>query len=70
LIASQLLLKRVEDVSEEACDADGIYVIMQNQPEVGEGFEVLLNVHLRIMLAIFPALWFVAPFKLVYSLLT
>jgi hypothetical protein len=27
----QLLLKRVEDVSEEACDADGIYVILQNQ---------------------------------------
>ena len=31
LIAFQLLLKRVEDVSEEACDADGIYVILQDQ---------------------------------------
>lgn len=30
LIAFQLLLKRVEDVSEEACDADNIYVILQN----------------------------------------
>ena len=26
LIAFQLLLKHVEDVSEEACDADGIYM--------------------------------------------
>ena len=47
MIAFQLLLKRVEDVSEEACDAGGIYVILQ-EPEVGEGFEVLLDVHLRI----------------------
>ena len=31
LIAFQLLLKRVEEVSEEACDADGICVILQNQ---------------------------------------
>jgi len=31
LIAFQLLLKRVQDVSEEACDADGIYVILQSQ---------------------------------------
>ena len=31
LIAFQMLLKRVEDVSGEACDADGIYVILQNQ---------------------------------------
>jgi len=47
LIAFQLLLKRVEDVSEEACDADGICVILQ-ESEVGEGFEVLLDVQLRI----------------------
>jgi len=31
VIAFQLLLKRLEDVSEEACDADGIYVILRNQ---------------------------------------
>ena len=31
LIAFQLVLKRVKGVSEEACDADGIYVIFQNQ---------------------------------------
>ena len=31
LIAFQLLLKRLGDVSEEACDADGICVILQNQ---------------------------------------
>jgi len=37
-IAFQLLLKRVEDVSEEACDADGIYVILQNQ-RWGEGLK-------------------------------
>jgi len=28
LIAFQLLLKHVEDFSEEACDADSIYVIL------------------------------------------
>jgi len=27
LIALQLFLKRVEDVSEETCDADSVYVI-------------------------------------------
>jgi len=31
LIAFRLYLKRVEDISEEACDADGIYVILQDQ---------------------------------------
>jgi len=31
LIYFQLLLKRVEDVSEEVCDADGIYVILHNK---------------------------------------
>jgi len=43
-IAFQLLLKRVEDVTEETRCADGIYVILQNQ-RWGEGFEVLLDVH-------------------------
>jgi len=37
LIALQLLLKRVEDVSEEALDADGIYVILHNQWVRGGG---------------------------------
>jgi len=36
--AFQLLLKRVEDVSEEACDTDGIYVILQNQ-RLGKGLK-------------------------------
>jgi len=58
----------VQDVSEEACDDDGIYAILQNQ-RWREGFEVLLDFHLRIMLAIYPAFWFVAPCELVYSLL-
>jgi hypothetical protein len=31
LIAFHLFLKRVEDVSEEACDADGVYVTLQDQ---------------------------------------
>ena len=30
-MAFKLVLKRMEDISEEACDADGIYVIHQNQ---------------------------------------
>jgi len=30
-MAFQLLLKHVEDVSEEVCDSDGIYVILQNK---------------------------------------
>jgi len=44
MIAFQLLLKRVEDVSEKACDADSIYVIFQNQ-RWEEEFEILLDVH-------------------------
>jgi hypothetical protein len=31
LIAFGLFLKRVEDTSEEVCDVDGVYVILQNQ---------------------------------------
>ena len=47
MIAFQLILMRVQDVSEEACDADSICVIT-SEPVVGEGFEVLLEFHLRI----------------------
>ena len=33
-----VVLKCLEDTSEEACDADGVYVVLQNQ-RWGESFE-------------------------------
>ena len=33
-----VVLKCLEDTSEEACDADGVYVVLQNQ-RCGESFE-------------------------------
>ena len=31
LVPLAILLKCLEDTSEEACDADGVYVVLQNQ---------------------------------------
>ena len=48
LIALRLFLKRLDDISEETRDADGIYVVLQDQRWGGGDFEVLLIVHFRI----------------------
>jgi len=38
LISLGIFLKCLEDTSEEVCDADGFYVVLQNQ-RLGERFE-------------------------------
>ena len=39
LISLGIFLKCLEDTSEEACDADRVYVVLQNQRWGGERFE-------------------------------
>jgi len=43
LISLGIFLKCLEDTSEEACDGDGVYVVLQNQ-RWGERFENRLAV--------------------------
>jgi hypothetical protein len=43
LISFGFFLKCFEDISEEACDADGIYVVLQNQ-RWGKRFEYCWSV--------------------------